>query len=501
MASLHPKTAADHTAALYKIARTLLEDPSRECGELLAAVLDLAISALGAERGMVIVGNADQGFRATVARNFKNESLDETESEVSSSIAGRVLHEQRAVILGNAAETSEFAANPSVQRLALRSVLCAPLISGKEVIALFYLENRSIENCFKEEHRALLDEICALTAPRIGVALALQKARDAMAHLSTLGGTSELITADRGMLNALEQVRRVASTDLPVLIQGETGTGKELIARGVYRESRRTNASFVVINCAAIPANLIESELFGHVRGAFTGASHDRIGLIGSANRGTVFLDEIGELPLELQPKLLRVLQSGEVTRLGSTKTEHFDVRFISATNRDLQREVDEGRFRSDLYFRIAGVVVTVPPLRERPHDIHLLADHFLRLYASRYGRKSLRWSKKALDVLVRYSFPGNVRELESECARLIAMAAPAAEEVLAGDLSPRISAKEPPKTKDAAPLVAPMSLLEMEKRLILSVLEYTGDNRTRAAEVLGISREGLRIKMQRFGL
>ncbi|MEO6120436.1 MAG: sigma-54-dependent Fis family transcriptional regulator [Terriglobales bacterium] len=505
-ASTKSQSDAQSTAVLYQIARALLENAPRESGELLALVLDQTIAALGAERGMVVV-NQDGTFRATIARNFRNQTLDETEGEVSSSIARRVLEERRAVLLGNATD-SEFSANPSVQRLALRSVLCAALLSGKDAFALLYLENRSIENCFTEAHRALLDEICAMAAPRIEAAVALQQARDAARQLGPLLATGELITADPGMAAAMALAQRVAPTELPVLIQGETGTGKELVARSLYRHSRRQHASFVIINCAAIPATLMESELFGHVRGAFTGATHDRIGLIGAANRGTVFLDEIGELPLDLQPKLLRVLQSGEVTRLGATKSETFDVRFISATNRDLEREVDEGRFRSDLYYRIAGAVVALPPLRQRPHDIRLLADHFLKLYAERYGHKRLQWSAAALQALAAYAFPGNVRELESECARLVAMADfGGATEVAPQHLSQRITS---PGDKPAAAAagaasasapIAPMSLAEMEKRLIVSVLEHTENNRTRAAEVLGISREGLRIKMQRLGL
>jgi transcriptional regulator with PAS, ATPase and Fis domain len=251
----------------------------------------------------------------------------------------------------------------------------------------------------------------------------------------------------------------------------------------------------VVINCGAIPANLIESELFGCVRGAFTGAQRDRIGLIGAAHRGTLFLDEIGEMPLELQPRLLRVLQSGEFLRLGSVKPETVDVRIVAATNRDLEAEVEAGRFRSDLYYRLAAITLKVPPLRERPHDIHLLADHFLRNYAARFGREAPQLGGEALAQLTAWSFPGNVRELESEMARLAAVGAPGA--VLGREtLNDRIRG-----VSQRTPAFAPMSLAEMEKKLIVAVLESAGGNRTRTAEILGISREGLRTKMQRFGL
>lgn len=487
---------------LYRIARVLLESSAQESGELLATILDETITALGAERG-VVVTRQDEGFHATIARNFKSESLSETEAEISSTIAQRVLKDRQALLLGNAVTDTDFSANPSVQKLQLRSVLCAPLLAKDSVTALLYLENRSVEHCFTEHHRRLLDEICAMAAGRIAAAIALQEVRDAAHRWSAVLGDAGMLTADAGMAAVLEIVRQVAPSDLPVLIQGETGTGKELVARGLYRQSRRQQGAFVVVNCATIPHELAESELFGHLRGAFTGAIHDRVGLIGSGNRGTVFLDEIGELPLELQPKLLRLLQSGEITRLGSTKSETLDVRFISATNRDLQREVDEGRFRSDLYFRISGTVVSLPPLRERPHDIRLLADHFLKVYSERSGRPQLHWSPEALEQLQRYSFPGNVRELESECARLVAMAPLGKSEIGLGDLSARLTApvKNNQNASTAQPSVAPMSLAEMEKGLIISVLEHTENNRTRAAEILGISREGLRIKIQRLGL
>jgi transcriptional regulator with PAS, ATPase and Fis domain len=252
-----------------------------------------------------------------------------------------------------------------------------------------------------------------------------------------------------------------------------------------------------VVNCAAIPGNLIESELFGHVRGAFTDAKQDRIGLIGSANRGTLFLDEIGEMPFELQARLLRVLQSGDFTRLGSVRPETVDVRVVAASNRDLEKEVDEGRFRSDLYFRLSAVTLRIPPLRERPHDVVLLANNFLKSYANRYGRVAPRLSEECVSALSPYAFPGNVRELEGEMARLVAVSTPG-EVITVALLNPRILGR-PRKEAQANNSLRPMSLAEMERNLIVSVLDHTDGNRTRAAEVLGISREGLRAKLQKL--
>jgi len=380
--------------------------------------------------------------------------------------------------------------------------LCAPLVASEEAFALIYLENRQVTNCFMEEQRSLLDEVCTLAAPRLRAAVAMSQAqRRAEAHEQLFSGQFDgITTADPVMWRVLQTVQQIATTDLPVLIQGETGTGKELIARAVYRHSARVKGPFIALNCAAIPATLIGSELFGFVQGAFTGANRDRVGFIGAAHRGTLFLDEIGDLPLDQQPHLLRVLQSGEFTRLGSSRTEQVDARFIAATNRDLDSEVKAGRFRADLFFRLSAVTLQLPPLRNRPHDIRLLAEHFLRAAAARFGRPVPRLTEDCLAALTAYSFPGNVRELESEMARLVALASP---DVPCGVdlLNERIRSRGNGRSEISARTtpVAPMSLHEMEKQLIASVLQHTGGNRTRAAEILGISREGLRTKLQRM--
>jgi DNA-binding NtrC family response regulator len=325
-----------------------------------------------------------------------------------------------------------------------------------------------------------------------------QRRAEALEHAHSR--SDGILTADPEMARVLQTVHQIATTDLPVLIEGETGTGKELIARAVYRHSARVKGPFVALNCAAIPAPLIGSELFGCVQGAFTGANRDRVGFIGTANRGTLFLDEIGDLPLDLQPHLLRVLQSGEFTRLGNSRTEQVDVRFIAATNRDLESEVKAGRFRADLFFRLSAITLRLPPLRKRPHDIRLLAEHFLRAAAARYGRPTPLLTENCLSALTSYAFPGNVRELESEMGRLVALAEPdvACDTAL---LNERIRSRGDCQSavSSEGTTIAPMSLQEMEKQLIFSVLRHTAGNRTRAAEVLGISREGLRTKLQRL--
>jgi transcriptional regulator with GAF, ATPase, and Fis domain len=489
---------AEEHRLLYRVAQILLQD--REYGEILAGVLDVAIEGLGADRGFVVVREGN-GFRAAVARNFSGESLSDAEKEISDTIAAQVATSGRTLLLGDAASAEPLHEKSSIHRLEMRSLLCAPLVTSNEAFALIYLENRQIKNCFAEHQRVLLDEICRLSAPRLRSVVAMaQAARRAQDLEGATGDFGGILTADEKMAAALRTARQVAPTDLPVLILGETGTGKELVARLLYRFSGRSSGEFAVVNCAAIPGSLIESELFGYVRGAFTGAVRDRMGLIPAAHRGTCFLDEIGELPLELQSRLLRVLQSGEFTRLGATRAETVDVRFLAATNRDLEREVEEGRFRSDLFYRLSAITLKLPPLRERPQDILLLAGHFLWMYAGRYGREAPRLSPDSMAALAAHSFPGNVRELESEIARLVAISPPGAT-IGAEALNDRIRNVAPSAANRGAQALPAMSLAEMEKKLIISVLETTAGNRTRAAEVLGISREGLRTKMQRLGL
>jgi transcriptional regulator with GAF, ATPase, and Fis domain len=490
--------SAEHLGLLYRVSRALLKEG--EYGELLSGLLDTLIEEWGADRGFVVVRERGE-FRATASRHFRSEALSRAEEAVSRSIARSVMESGKAVLIGDASMTEPYSKQPSIQQLSLRSVLCAPLVASNEAFALIYLENREITNCFTEKQRDLLDEVCALSAPRLRAAVAMSQAQrraDALEHAHSQ--SDGILTADPGMTRVLQTVHQIATTDLPVLIEGETGTGKELFARAVYRHSTRVKGPFIALNCAVIPATLIGSELFGFVQGAFTGANRDRVGFIGAAHRGTLFLDEIGDLPLELQPHLLRVLQSGEFTRLGNTHTEQVDVRFIAATNRDLEREVKAGRFRADLFFRLSAITLRLPPLRERPHDTRLLAEHFLRSAATRYGRPVPRLTEDCLSALTAYSFPGNVRELESEMARLAALASP---EVPCGPelLNERIRNRRDGRF-ETVPLpspVAPMSLHEMEKQLISSVLQHTRGNRTRAAEILGISREGLRTKLQRL--
>jgi two-component system response regulator HupR/HoxA len=311
-----------------------------------------------------------------------------------------------------------------------------------------------------------------------------------------------LIGVSPAMAEVVASSRRVAASDAAVLIEGETGTGKELVARLIHAGSRRRERPFVSHNCGATPDTLIENELFGHARGAFTGAHRDQGGLFEAAHGGTLFLDELADLSPMMQAKLLRVLQEGEFRRVGETRSRRVDVRLVAATNRPLAGEVGAGRFRPDLFYRLHVVRITLPPLRERPGDIQAMAAHFARTVAMAEARPPIRLSAEALDALKRYRWPGNVRELENEIRRLSALWA--GELVGVAHLSESVRAAL--LAEDSRPLAngrrgLHAAVAALERRLIADCLVRMGGNKSRVARDLGLSRQGLAKKMRRYGI
>jgi transcriptional regulator with PAS, ATPase and Fis domain len=307
-----------------------------------------------------------------------------------------------------------------------------------------------------------------------------------------------IIGRSRTMRHLMREVDRVADTPVSILIVGETGTGKELVARALHYNSTRREAPFIALNCSAIPETLLESELFGIEKGVATGID-ERIGRIEQAQGGTLFLDEIGDMPLTSQVKILRVLEERQLIRIGGATSRPVDIRIVSATNKDLVKEIAEGRFREDLYFRVKVVQFDIPPLRERPEDIPLLLQSFLDTHCKRMGRSAIDFSKAALGRLSGYSWPGNVRELENEVQRIVALAPVDSGRVEPQHLSPEIRSHDP---HTSGPFnAAAETLLESEKRHITQTLRLVDGNKSRAARRLGISREGLRKKMKRYGL
>ena len=320
----------------------------------------------------------------------------------------------------------------------------------------------------------------------------LAQSRSQAGALKELGGRSPV------WLRALERARQAAASDADILIEAESGTGKELVARMIHRLSPRRDRAFVAVNCAAFPESLLESELFGHAKGAFTGAAQAKAGKFELADGGTLLLDEIGEMPLTLQPKLLRALQEREFDRLGDTRRVHVDLRVIATTNCALVQMVREGKFRADLYYRLNVIPLNLPPLRERPGDISELAEFFARLYAP--AGKTLRLTSEFLAQLEGHSWPGNVRELANCVRRVVALSS--SSEIGPGALEGAEWAEAAPVTSQAISSLRPgVSLGEMERRLVEITLAATGGNRSRAAELLGVSLRTVRNKVRSYGL
>lgn len=323
---------------------------------------------------------------------------------------------------------------------------------------------------------------------------ALYKLEHRRSRYSVTSGTDTfhgLYGKSSAMCRVFEMIQKVSPTSATVLITGESGTGKELIARAVHYNSPRVSEPFVTINCGAIPENLLESELFGYVKGAFTGAEKSRAGFFQTAHQGTIFLDEISETTLSMQVKLLRVLQEKEICMVGSSKNIPVDVRIIAATNKNLEQLIEKNQFREDLYYRLNVVSINVPPLRSRKEDIPILAEIFLAKYSETYGKAPLTLSDRAVQALIGYDWPGNVRELENIMQRLVIVSEGGSVEV--PDLPEIMHFSVTPEKKELK------TLEEMEKEQILFTLRHTGNNKTKAAEILGIDRKTLREKLNRM--
>jgi serine/threonine-protein kinase PknK len=492
-----PRLRPAELEALYELSAELLQLDDHEA--MLDVVVQRSLSMLKADRGFLVLrrGETDE-MDLKVVRNWRREELEGGHEPVSSSIVAEALRLGQPLLVQDALSDPRFAARSSVLEMQIRSVLAAPLVADGKAAGALYLETRSPANLFQPAQLELFERILALASRAVGSSarrLLLEQRqslleKDLLARYDFPG----LIARDPAFLQLLKTVAQVATSDLPVLVQGPSGSGKELIARALHLNSRRSRATYLTVNCGAISPALLESELFGHVRGAFTGATGDKQGLVPQANGGTLFLDEVGELPKELQVKLLRTLQFGEVQPVGSARPQSVDVRFVAATNRDLEHEVREGRFREDLLYRLNAITLQIPGLKERPDDVLPLFYEFLQRAAAKAGRAVPKVTNELERVLQQYGWPGNVRELENEAARLLAVTPP--ELPLTPErLSERINRVL------SSELESLMSLEQKEKELIVLHLRLAGGNRSAAAKTLGISRDGLRHKMKRFGL
>ncbi|NVB42204.1 sigma 54-interacting transcriptional regulator [Pseudenhygromyxa sp. WMMC2535] len=506
---------------LLRVFRRLARED--ELQRVLELVVDAMMELTDAERGVVCIGHGDA--RIEVAREMAWDERQDKAVAFSRSIIERVLAEGEPVLSVDAASDDRFDGSRSISHLNLRSVLGVPLIFRGEVLGAAYVDHRLRRGNFDAEDLAHMEDFADLAALAVAHARALAEVRRQADALETQRAELAELLADREaeVVNLREEVRsaperrmyrgmvgsskamqrvfrlvdRLADSEVPVVIYGESGTGKELVARAMHDAGARAEGPFVAENCGAIPETLLESVLFGHARGAFTGAQSARPGLFEAADSGTIFLDEIGEMSPAMQTKLLRVLQEGEVRRLGETKARRVDVRVIAASNRSLEQMVEAGSFRQDLYYRINVVKLELPPLRERREDIPALIDHFLARHISRSRQPegALAVSASALRKLTRYPWPGNVRELENEVQRWLALCE---ERVMPEDLSPSIEGSQTP-VDDPDDLELRPRIERLERELIGRAMSRTEGNQTQAAQLLGLSRYGLQKKLKRL--
>jgi Nif-specific regulatory protein len=429
---------------------------------------------------------------------------------VSAFLAGTVLREGQAVLARNVMGDSKLSVRDSQGEIHSCSILCAPIRSGDRSIGVIHLYStdpaRALEPDDLEFTLAVADTVAVAfenLARRRELAENLNQMLDENIQLrERLGAQSEIIGGSPAMREVMQAVERAAPNRVTVLIRGESGVGKELVARAVHFSSPRRKGPFVCLNCAALSETLLESELFGHERGAFTGATERKIGKFEAAHQGTLMLDEIGEMSPTIQAKFLRVLEGHPFERVGGSQAIQVDVRVIAATNRELEKDVEQGRFRRDLYFRLHVLEILVPPLRKRVDDIPVLAEYFLRRFRAETGRRIRGFTAEALEEMLQYRWPGNVRELKNVIERAVVLSR--AEEIGRGDLaltalttagdSGELPAGTPPPE-------AARSLADMEKEHILATLRLTGWNKSQTASILGIERSTLDRKIQRYAL
>jgi transcriptional regulator with GAF, ATPase, and Fis domain len=467
--------------ALLKISRVV--HAIRDLEELQAQLLDLIFEVVPASRGAILLAEgAGQEFNSLYARTRHTGQPQLV--RVSRTIARQVMKEDVAILGVDVQASGALRDVESLAASEVRSLLCVPLTVFKRVIGCIYVDSTSADNRFQEDHLQLMAAVAGISAVALDNARRLQWLEQENLRLtSEVRQEQSLVGEGAKMKEVFQFLARVAPADSTVLIEGESGTGKELAARALHRNGARHSKPFVAINCAAIPETLLESDLFGHERGSFTGAATQKKGRLEVADGGVVFLDEIGEMSPALQVKLLRVLQEREFERVGGTHSIKIDVRIIAATNRDLQEAVRTSQFRQDLYYRLAVVQLTMPSLRDRKEDIPMLARHFVQKYAHRCKVKAKPISREAMAALVHYEWPGNVRELENAIERALVLGAP--DMVMLEDLPE--SLLEQPRSAEVDEGKYHASVKDLKRQLIVDAVKQARGNYTDAAAILGV--------------
>jgi Nif-specific regulatory protein len=481
-------------AALHALTRiSAIINTLRELDPLLEKIMDVAVETLGAERGFILLINELGEWQPRIARNISAENIRGI-TRISTSVVQRVLRAGESVIAYDAQIDEQLRDSESIILNSIQSVACVPLAIRQKTIGVIYLDSIVQRSGFTETSIPFLTAFAHQAAIAIENAQLYETLREENRQLRqqarAASGFSEIIGQSAKMKTVFDTMQSVLDSDATVLIQGESGTGKELIARAIHYNGARRERPFIALFCGALPDTLLESELFGHKRGSFTGAIADKKGLFEAAHGGTFFLDEVGDLSQNLQTQLLRVLQEGEIKRVGETQVRRVDVRVIAATHRHLPELIKQGKFREDLYYRLNVINVLLPPLRERAKDIPLLAQHFLKKYADKNRKEIAGFTAEALDLIAAHPWPGNVRELENTIERAVVLAKD--REIAAADL--RLT-----EAGHDLSFSANLTLRQMEHRLVEKTLQDVDFNVSQAAERLGVSRRWIHYKLKQW--
>jgi Nif-specific regulatory protein len=490
----------EELAALHTIAKILAH--SQDLRDQLEQILREMSGRLGMERGMISLLDRESGEAwLDVAHGVNIKGLDVT-YQPGEGITGRVAQTGRPMAIANLSQETHFLDRTGARRFLNRSelaFLCVPIVYDAKVVGVLSADKVARQVVSLDRELAILSSVSELIAKAVHMRALEEENR----RLRQIVGRSKAPSIDIiGHSKVIQEVfgfiAQVADTGTTVLIHGETGTGKELVARAIHLNSSRKEGPLVHVNCAAMPDTLIESELFGHEKGAYTGATHQRRGRFEEANGGTIFLDEVGELSAAAQAKLLRVLQEKQFQPLGSSKVVNVNVRVIAATNRNLDQDIVSGRFRTDLYYRLNVFPIYLPPLRERGSDIIMLADHFILKYTRELGKPVKRISSSALESFLSYSWPGNVRELENCIERAVLLTGSDTIEVIHLPPSVQVKTKEGDR-RDPGKF---SSIIESQERaLIIDALKETRGNQSQAAKLLGTTKRIIQYKIQKFAI
>jgi Nif-specific regulatory protein len=485
---------AERLGQLYRFAEVI--SGAERLDALYEAIVREGRQATRADRGFLFIHD-QSGELVTASQDGEGDAR----VAVSRTIVDKVLQESKSVLASDAWSDARFSGQTSIVNNRIRSVMCAPVVSRGRAIGILYTDIRREDRAFGSDELPFLTAL----AQQAGIAIENLTLRDALVAENAqlrqeIAPRRDLIGESAAMQTVLEFIRRVAPTDSTVMLNGESGAGKELVARAVHRHSHRRERPFIAVNCAALTESLLESELFGHEKGAFTGATGQKKGRFELADGGTLFLDEVGELNLNCQTKFLRVLEESRFERVGGGRSIGVDVRVVAATNRNLQKMVKDGQFRADLFYRLQVIQIELPPLRRREGDVPLLVRHFVRRYAEKIGRRVDGVTPEAMDALNRHRWPGNIRELKNAIER--AMVLGEGPLLRVEDLPPSITGGELHATSKAMPaLQAVTTLKEAERRAIVAALRHTDGNKARAAQLLECDRSTLYKKIRDYDI